>query len=270
MDFISRTNSFGLEQVLHVAGYGRLITLFGSIETGVLSAIAALLAILMIRKEHSKLRLIISIIINLAALILTQQRGSLAAFFVFFLALLIDSEVKKERLIKPSTILFIVSIVVAVFAVLAHYKPVVLDWIITRITNPAAAFTQRNDYQWEVVAKDTNIIQWIFGRGLGSRGFFVENNDIYHRIFDNMYYNILAETGIIGLILFLGIIFNCTQKTLSKMSINGMYAVAIFIICVQGLGTTMIYYPQIMAIFWFSVGMIYHFRVSESNERIEE
>lgn len=263
VDFIARTNSFGLEQVLHVAGYGRLITLFGSIETGVLSAIAVLISILLIRKESKKLLLIFSIVVNLSALLLTQQRGALFAFVAFVIALIVQSALKKEGLIKPSLVIFLVVVGGVTFGLLSVYKPVVLDWIVTRIKNPTAAITSRYSYQWDVVVKDTNIFEWIFGKGLGNKGFFVEINDSYHRIFDNMYFNILAEVGILGLCMFVYCIIKCAIKTLNNMALYGICAIAIFVVAVQGLGTTLIYYPQIMAIYWFSVGRYYQVRNSE-------
>lgn len=257
VSYVTRTSVFHIDQVLHIAGLGRLITLFGSIETGVLSAIVVIISLFMLEKENKKLYKF-ALVINLVAVVLSQQRGALFSVILFILYIIIHPFEGKKRIIKFSTILGIAIGIGVTFLLLSIYKPEIVVWMTDKMKNPFDAITQRYDYQWRVVTTDTNIMEWLFGKGLGSLGFFVEINDIYHRIFDNMYFNIIGEVGLIGFLIFIIIIFTCFKRFAKNTLINGPFIAAIFVVAFQGLGTTLIYYPQIMAVFWFSVGHFYN------------
>lgn len=264
VDYIYRTSSAAYEQVMHHAGFGRLITLFGSIETGVLSGVAVMVGVLLLQRYRRNKFILLSIVVNFAAVILSQQRGPFFSIIMLMAFIIVYSTIKGKRVINPIIPVIIIIVFVATMYFLYSYKHTVFEWMVNRLTNPSSAINDRYDYQWDVVKNDTNLIQWLFGKGLGHVGLFVEDTAITKRIWDNMYFNMIAEIGLFGLVSFALIVLKCTKQFLLNVQVNALYFAPFFAVAFQGMGTTMNYYPQIMAMFWFSVGCLYHYIGAET------
>lgn len=244
-------------QITHHAGAGRLVTLLGSIETGVLSGIGIIVAIgLLMKKKYNRIVVVICMIVCLVALILTQQRGPLFALFVCFLFTFLYS-LFKRKIIKLRFFVIILVTIAIVLYILSIKNPIVFEWIIDRIQNPSDAINERYDYQWDVLKNNLGYFDWIIGRGLGSFGFFVEESTRQTRIFDQMYFNILGEIGIIGFSLFFLIILKCSVSFIKDVKSLFAPFFTLFLILFVGLGTTLTYYPQIMPAFWISAGYLF-------------
>lgn len=259
VDYVYRTSSAAYEQVMHHAGYGRLITLFGSIETGVLAGVGVLVGILLLQRYKKDKLIIVAIIVNFAAVILSQQRGPFFSLVLLLGFIIVYSTIKGKRVINPLIPILIIAVFIGTMFFLYTYKHTVFNWMVERLTNPSAAINDRYDYQWDVVKNGTNIIQWLFGKGVGHVGFFIEDTAISKRIWDNMYFNMLAEIGILGFSLFLFTFLRCFRVVISDINKNALFFAPVFAIAFQGMGTSMNYYPQIMGMFWFSVGCLYHY-----------
>lgn len=258
VNYIYRTSSAAYEQVMHHAGFGRLITLFGSIETGVLAGVGVMIGILLLQRYQKDKMIIIAIIVNFAAVILSQQRGPFFSIILLLGFLIIYSILKGKRIINPVIPIVIILVFIATMFFLYTYKHTVFVWMTERLTNPSSAINDRYDYQWDVVKNDTSIFQWLLGKGLGHVGLFVTDTAITKRIWDNMYFNMISEIGIIGFSIFIFIILRCSKVFITDIIANALYFAPVFAIAFQGMGTTMNYYPQIMGMFWFSVGCLFH------------
>lgn len=258
VDYIYRTNSAAYEQVMHHAGFGRLITLFGSIETGVLAGVGVMTGILLMQKYKGDKKIIITIIVNFTAVILSQQRGPFFSLILLLGFIVGYSILTGNKIISPLILVLLFAVFIATMFFLYTYKQTVFLWITERLTNPSSAINDRYDYQWYVVKNNTNILQWLFGKGLGHVGLFISDTAITKRIWDNMYFNMISEIGLVGVSFFIIIILRCTRIFGSDVSNNALYFAPVFAIAFQGMGTTMNYYPQIMGMFWFSVGCLFH------------
>ena len=255
VSYLENYSEYGLEQVMHHSGYGRLVTFFGCIETAILSAFGVIACLwFLITNCQKKVFAVISMIVNMSALILTQQRGPLFAVAFCLLFVLLYSLFKK-RLIKIKYIFFLFLAIFGVMGILFIYKNTVFTWIIERISNPASAFEERYDYQFDILTQNS-LIEWIIGRGVGSLGFFVENSTKQTRIFDQMYFNMIGEIGIIGSLLFLIICLKTIRPFLKN--VRGLFGpfFIVMVVLIDGLGTTLSYYMPIMPIFWVSIGML--------------
>lgn len=257
VDFVYRTNEPAYQQLMHHAGLGRLITMFGSIETAQFACITIILCLRYVSSKN-KFRFIsiIALIISGVVLVLTQQRGPLFGL-VSGIALVYLTRYRAQ-VIKPWVVFLFVVIFSGAMYGLYLYVPTVYEWMIERITNPNAAIESRFDYQWNVLLTRLNAIEWIFGKGVGAFGFFVEDISITNRIFDQMYFNIIGEEGIVGLIIFLSLFVKCFVR-MKKDFVNLFIPIFVmFEILFTGLGTTLIYYPLIMPLFWLSAGLIWY------------
>lgn len=268
VDFLLRTNLPAYEQLMHHAGYGRMVTMFGSIETAQFAAITIIVCIGFIYyRSKFKPFCIIALVLSGVVLVLTQQRGPLFALAIGMVYLFVRY---RGRIIRPRLLVLFSVILLFVMHVLYLYLPTVFEWILERISNPSAAIESRYDYQWDVLTDNLYLFEWLIGKGIGSFGFFVNVSTIHTRIFDQMYFNIIGEEGILGLIIFIAIVIKCFSFFLQKPKVLFVPAFIIFEIVFTGLGTTLIYYPPIMPLFWVSVGMImyqHYFKDSLMNER---
>ena len=255
VSFIQRTSQSSYAQLMHHAGVGRLVTIFGSIETAIFSGFGILISLgILVNKTKKNRFYVFSLLICFVALILTQQRGPLFALMVVFVVIGIN--LHRQKLIKTRYLILIIVAAIVTLGILYVYKPTVFYWEIERILNPSDAVNERYDYQWDVLVNNLSIIQWVTGKGIGAFGFFVDVSTRLTRIFDQMYFNIIGELGIIGLLLIVIIFFRCMKSFLTD---NRHYFIPFFIVFMfffGGLGTTLTYYPQITAIVWFSVGML--------------
>lgn len=267
VSFITRTSETASAQLLHHAGVGRLVTLFGSIETGSLSAMGIIVALGLIIRYKSKNKIaIISLIMCAVSLILSQQRGPM--FTIVFVMLFLIFYSVKERLVKPRVIIIMVVISIIVMYYLSINNPTVFMWIIDRMLNPTNAITERTNYQFDVIYNHYNIFQWAFGNGIGSCEMFARGYTRNGLILDAMYLNILGEVGIIGLLIYVFIIIESTRLFFKNVKNRFIPFFIVFQVCFVGLGTTLIYYPQIIPVFWFSLGVLFNKRDVFENKSI--
>lgn len=259
VNFIARTSESSYAQLMHHAGLGRLVTIFGSIETGTFSAFAIFVCLGFFMYQQGKQKwIVLSMITAIVSLLLTQQRGPLFSVVLVFIFIIFYSF--GERLLKPWIIaLFIITFIIVMY-VLAIYKPTIFIWMIERITNPSDAITERYDYQWETLVNSLNVLQWITGKGIGAFGFFVENNTRVGRIFDELYFNMIGELGLVGFCTYIFSILGSFTRFIRSVKKYFVPFMIIAELAFVGLGTTLTYYPQIMPIFWFSMGVIYFSR----------
>ena len=255
VDFLQRYSEFALTQVNHHAGFGRLVTLFGSIETGVLSAVGAVVSLwFLINKSKHEVVYVFSLMICLIALVLTQQRGPLFGFFICVFFIFLYSI--RERLLKFRYLIAMVLAIIGVMIVLMNSKRTVYQWIIERISNPMSAFDERYNYQFDVLTRN-NVFEWIFGRGLGSLGYFVETSTIETRVFDQMYFNMIGEIGLLGTLLFIIMTLKTFRPFLQNVKRLFAPFFIVVIILIDGLGTTITYAMSVMPVFWVSIKQLY-------------
>lgn len=253
VEFIHRTSQSSYAQLMHHAGFGRLVTIFGSIETAILSGFGVLISLGVLINRKSRF-CVFSLLVCFATLILTQQRGPLFALILIFI--IIGIYLRKQKLIKTRFLFLIIVVAAVTLGVLYVYKPTVFYWEIERILNPSDAVNERFDYQWDVLVNNLSVIQWVTGKGIGAFGFFVDISNRLTRIFDQMYFNIEGELGLVGLIILATIFIKCIKSFSHDERYYFTSFFIVFMFFFGGLGTTLTYYPQITAIVWFSVGFL--------------
>ena len=251
-NYLLRTSVTAYQQAFHVYGAGRLVTMFGSIETGVLSLIAIIIALGLLLDEGSRVKNINALLISFVAMILSQQRGPIFAGALILVYLIIRS--LKDRLVNPIVVVLIFVGTIFTFYYLQKNNKNVYDLLLQRLLNPMDAIEERTSKPITVLQNYTPI-KLLFGGGIGSCEMFAEdysNTGIY----DGLYFNILGELGIVGVSLFLVIIVKALIRGLRSIRDCFIPLFIVFAIAFIGIGTTLIYYPQIMPIFWFSLGRL--------------
>ncbi len=251
--FWSKQKYSGYQEIFNIGNAGRLQTIFGSIETGMISIIGLAISFGILTESKGK-KGKFALLICAFASILTQQRGPIFAG-IFITIASIYLMCFKWKIIKLRYFVIVASLLAVNMFILNKYRPVTLKFISDRLTNPFNALAGR--FENVLFIKDFDVFQYMVGNGIGSHSFLANSYKSSQIIYDGGYFNIIAELGLIGLSIFLYITLKAiiySLKDIREKYIDLFIIIAVLFDCI---GTTIFYYPQIMPVFWFAVGRAY-------------
>lgn len=199
-----------------------------------------------------------SMAVMLLCLIFTFSRGG---WIAFALSIIVFAILKDRRILLLGAVLSLVSV---------YFLP---QSIIERLLSVGNLNESSNAYRTFIWASTINMIKdyWYSGVGLGVNAFEKLYNAFYIRegVFafhsHNLYLEILAETGVIGMFTFLGVIFSTfrngitalinTKDTLIKTIVSALLG-GMVAFMFHGISENSFYNFKIVFMFWFVVSLV--------------
>ena len=235
--------------------FTRLSSCIGSTGIGSMSVIAVIIAIQILystKGKKGKIQYIISIFFAFASMqrsawIVVSLTLVVAHIFIFF----------KWRVIKLQYLM--VEVIVGIISLI-----ILKDQIVSMITRWLAEqsvvadagydtgmFASRTA-SWNHALKNSNII-WGEGYGaVGHKAFGYVDNIVA----DGSWVCLLCEIGIMGMLLFVTIIFYVIVKGIKNIKVLFMPLGIVICIAMQAIGSNLFEYQLIMPIFWYAIGHI--------------
>lgn len=235
--------------------FTRLSSCVGSTTIGSLGAVAVLVSIWMLyesKGKKGKIFYLLSIFYAFASMqrsawIVVLVSLVIAHYFVFF-----SWKTIRLRYFVGE----VIGILLLGFVVKDRIISMVERWILEHQAAGGYGMFSGRTGQWIEGIKSANLL---FGNGYGTMGHkasgYVENI-----IADGSWACLLCEIGIIGITIFLVILFLTVKKGL--YSLKELFLPLGIIVCIslQAVGSNMFEYQIIMPLFWYSIGCISHYK----------
>jgi O-antigen ligase len=231
--------------------YPRMNSFTNSIIVGSMASMGLALAInpLIFRKKSLGLS-ILTCVILLIGILLTMQRSAWG-FVVIIFIMIIPSTFKSRRSLLR--FIFTVAVSAIVFSYIAFEYKDLMEQFLSRILNITSAIGERNS-EWNYVWL-RGVGSLFIGDGLGTRGHqAMQINNLTIR--DGYYVKMLFEVGVIGSIMFIGIMISTIIKGFRKYKKCLPYLCIVIGILVQSIGSNILDFQLVAPMFWFSVGRI--------------
>ena len=191
---------------------------------------------------------IIKAIISLLVLFATMRRSAVAACLIMFLIenLVFLRRFKENR--RKHLIVIIIFIITMLGALLIYSNTIFST--LSRVANVRVAVSERSG-NW--VLNLAEVKNHLFGgTGLGSAGHLASAAG-YVGVHDNSYLLIVRENGVLGIILFAGMIIKSLfafTKISNKSFYNYISIFVIFIFMIQAIGSNVWEFPLLGSLFW--------------------
>lgn len=227
----------------------RFCSFFGSIGIGVISVCAMALFLDLFLKKRSKVYLLGYLSMAVMCGLCMQRSAYILAVVVTILILFFGKSSLREKRRLGFILLF--SIVAALVALIFISNGALFDTLINRIKEISIdQLIGSRSYQWirpiQVLGE-----QIIIGGGIGS---FTYGSEV--TVNDGLYFNLMGEIGIVGLILFIILVSSSFvsyfKQAKSKRIIVALVIVVVFLL--NGVGSNGLLYMEIAPLFWFSLG----------------
>lgn len=247
-EYIQRIDgNFSLETYLTAP---RMHSFTGSVVLGSIACMGLALEMdFLVSRIKVHLAILLSVIL-LIGIILTMQRSAWV-FAVMTIMLMSISTFNNKRRSFRLIIIYVV-IVIIVFAIAASAYPNLAEWALSRITSMTTAIGERNA-DWHYVWKQG--IETLAGSGLGTRGhraMYIGNITIV----DANYFKMIFEIGLIGTILFIGIMTSTIIKGFRNYRRCVAYLCIVLGILLQAIGSSTLTFQLVVPMFWFAIGRI--------------
>jgi hypothetical protein len=257
LDYMKKiTANFTIENYLEDR---RLNSFIGSTEVGSLSAILVVIAMSYIVRNGLSFRNLLLYTIALGCSGLSMQRSSIIAsvLMIIFWHIYGISLNKINHKFIIAEIAFIFLFVIQILR-LDYNLP---DLLITKLNSLGTAISERSNTWINAVKYSPNIF---FGGGLGSVG---HKALAYakHFVHDGNYFKILAETGIIGLSLFVILLLLTFFKALSNNKRTFLEISIVSILLFQAIGSNVLSFQTLLPVFWYSIGRIWSYKTNFEN-----
>jgi hypothetical protein len=238
--------------------YGRLQSYLGSTSVGNIATVSFVLTNFLIKNKYVKSLYFITFSLTV---IFTQQRGPI--LFLFFSVLIIFINFLRSSS-AVNKISFIVKISLASLILFILYSSLITDNVteifnyaadrITNETNPGQLFSERDiGYikAWQIIK------MFPLGVGLGATLSASEqaSNSGLGQVVDANFARILADTGFLGLLLFLGIIAIALFISIKNRSLL-FFSITILFYSFQALGTNVFDSFICIHLFWIFLGIL--------------
>ena len=223
-------------------------SLIGITLTGSLGVVGALLSYKKIIKSQGR-KGTTELIICIVALVLTLRRGALYSGIIAIAGIHYLSYFK-YKLIKYRFLLFEIILIAGIVLWVSKEYPDIFPMLLERISMFTEAFLERNDSWLDGMNNASNLI---IGDGLGIYGHKVIGYSTNY-IADGYYFRMLAEIGVIGMFLFLGIIITSLLKGFRNLRVYYLETSVICVLLLQAVGSDTLSFQLIAPIFWYSIG----------------
>ena len=220
----------------------------GRIAMGTYSVFGISICIERLRKEKSKKNYLCLILLTIACILSSQRSSWVGAVAIFMFEVF---HILKKRILSISknvVMIFPVALVLVCFFI--YYSADMGTQVIEKLSNFSGAFSERT-FTWKETIMNLNNI--VIGSGLGSVGHRVLGISNI-RVTDGSYIKLLAETGIIGFLLFMAIVLIAIKKLWPYRKERYIELVMIFFILFQAIGSNVFALQVIAPILWFSIG----------------
>ena len=245
MVFMDKSEGAGTNPLGYAVNFRSIL---GLSATGALGAIGVLLSFDVLYKNKFK-KGKIAVLICLVALVLSYRRAALytGLFAIGWMNYLILFKFKGAKL---KLLLFELFVVFLLIYKLLDSNPDFLPELFERFSSLSEAIEERSD-SW--LGGLSNTQNFIVGDGLGRYGHkAVEYSDIY--IPDGNYFRMIAEIGIIGVLLFFIIILKALYNGFSNIKTHYIQLAIVIMVCMMSVGSDMFSFQLIAPIFWYSIG----------------
>lgn len=234
----------------HGFSWTRLSSCVGSTVIGSMSCIAILYSYHLKMNSRSKLA-IIQFVISCGFALLSFQRSAWIMTIVSVIVL--NHNLLKLKIIKSYTIIFEVLFVVIIGFVFRDWIFDRIDiWILQRNVASQAQSNGTGMFSGRVGQWITNIStsNWITGSGLGTRG----HRAISSGVADGDYVRMLCEIGLIGLGIFISIIYSAIKigRSIGKDAIIPLLVVVV--LALQAVGSNIFEFQITSPLFWMAIG----------------
>lgn len=224
-------------------------SLFGLTATGAFGVIGFLIGTEIIfksRGEKGKLALIICAI----SAIITFRRAAMLALFSSAIAMHYFGYFKLKYLKKKYLIIEALALIGVFLYTSSQFGEVYSD-IIERAGMISDAFESRSG-TWTSAFDFTYLVT---GRGLGAVGHKAVGFSDY-LIPDGNFFKIIAETGLVGFVLFALIITMAIKAGAKRIKDNYLALGVVLCMCLMAIGSNIFTYQSIAPIFWYSIGRL--------------
>lgn len=238
--------------------YGRLQSYLGSTSVGNVATVSFVLTYFIIKRSFIKFLYFFTFGITV---VFTQQRGPilllLLAVFVILINFLLNSTAIKK-------LIFFVIFFISIIVVVKLYSNLITDEVadifsytldkIVNESNPGEVLSER---AIGYVKAGQIITMFPLGVGLGASLSASEqaSNSGLGQVVDANFARILADTGIIGLMLFIAILVLALYKSIKKRSLL-FFTITILLYSFQALGTNVFDSFICIHLFWIFLGIL--------------
>jgi hypothetical protein len=233
----------------------RLNSFLGSTEVGSLSSLLVVFALHYIINKGLNLKYIILYSLAVLCVALSQQRS--AILISAFMIIIWHIHGIKVGRINLKFIFAQLFFVILAFIWVFNMHPELVSQVTSRLSAFGSAISERSGTWFSAIRNSPNII---LGTGLGSVG---HKAIMYSKYFvhDGSFFKILAETGIIGLLLFSSIILMTFYRFFIIKRVFRLEISIITVLLFQAIGSNVLAFQTLLPIFWFSIGRIYQSKI---------
>lgn len=235
-------------------------------------AIPINLNLVMTSKCNKKFKLyIVSLYINIIALVLTFSRGSWISCFIslsIYTLLQKDKKIFLKRIIRYFTPSFIISAISAIAAIILseNIRNSLYYLIVTRLNIDSVLSSGSYTYRIGKILTAKKILSQHPITGIGYSNYsnisdlpqyrhHLDSNVI--KVLDNNYLTILVETGIIGMLAFIALFYNIIKNARKATFLNDGITCAIISIIISASSFELYRITPISVTYWVIIGLMF-------------
>lgn len=238
--------------------YGRLQSYLGSTSVGNVATVSFVLTYFLIKKGSIKFLYFFTFGITV---IFTQQRGPilllLLAVFIILINFLLNSSGTKKLLFFTILTISLIGLVKLYSSLITDEVAEIFNYTVDKIANESNPGEVLSERAIGYVKASQIIKKFPLGVGLGASLSASEqaSNSGLGQVVDANFARILADTGIIGLLLFLAILALALYKSIKSRSLL-FFTITILFYSFQALGTNVFDSFICIHLFWIFLGIL--------------
>lgn len=224
-------------------------SLYGLTATAAMAVIGFLISTRLVTLSKGKKNKII-MLICIVATILTFRRSAMLVLFIAIIVMHFVGYIKFDSLKKRYFLLELLFLYGIYMFINQNYGDF-FENLIERSSMISEAFDERSG-TWSYAFQD---LSFIFGKGLGSTGHKAIGYSTT-LIADGNYFKMIAEIGIVGILIFFAIIINTFVTGLKDFKNKFLELGIVASLCLIAIGSNIFTYQSIAPIFWYSIGRV--------------
>ena len=176
-----------------------------------------------------------------------------SAILVLFMSLIIMHYVGyiKSGFLRKRYIIIEIFALYGIFVSIDRTFVDFFDILFERSSMISEAFDERSD-TWSYAFQD---LSFIFGKGLGTAGHKALD---YTKLLiaDGNYFKMIAEIGIVGLLIFTTIVIHSIVVGIKEFKMNFLEVSIVFSLSLIAVGSNIFTYQSVAPIFWYAIGKV--------------